>query len=134
MTIARIRSAFENRLSGWADARLPPIPVAWENVNFSSSLTYLRAYVLPAETTTDLEGAYRGYSGIFQASIFVPRGTGVNDAQEIVEELDALFPVNDRITVSGLTVQIITPMSPSPWRQDDDFISTAVRTRYRADI
>lgn len=131
-----IRQALETRLATWAAAHSPALRIAFENVSFrpNTGETYLRAYLLPANTSSDdLAGAHRGYTGVFQVSIVVPPNSGTGAAATIEAELDALFPVNLQILVGGLAVQMMTPMSGSGAIDDDDATTISVSTRYRAD-
>ena len=135
MSQSRIRKIFETRLATWAAARVPPLPVLWENVRVAVEPVspHLRAYVMPATTLSPyLAGEGRTFIGIFQASIFTPAGTGPKRGEEIAAELDALFPCNDSFTdVGGLSVQVMTPVSASPAMQDDDFSMVAASFRYQ---
>lgn len=44
------RQAIETRLATWAAARVPALPIAFENAPFTpvTGATYLRAFLLPA--------------------------------------------------------------------------------------
>ena len=135
MSQSRIRKIFETRLATWAAARVPPLPVLWENVRVVTEPTgeHLRAYVMPASTLSPyLAGEGRTFIGIFQVSIFTPAGAGPKRGEEIAAALDALFPCNDSFTdVGGLSVQVMTPVSASPAMQDDDFSMVAASFRYQ---
>lgn len=139
MTMPRIRSLLEGRLSTWAAARSPALAVAWENAAFTPPAgTYLRAFILPSATRSDdLEGSHRQYTGVFQVSIVAPLGTGPGAAEGIAEELATLFPVvtatGGRYTNSGFVVSIITPMANGPFIREPDRNVLPVSCRYRAD-
>lgn len=113
MSQARIRSAIESRLASWAAARVPALPVAWENVPFTPPAgAYLRAFLLPASTISrDMKGDHRGYRGVYQVSVVVPSGNGPGAGEAIAKEVADLFPVNLQMTASGLTVQVVSPVS-----------------------
>lgn len=136
MSNAAVRIALESRLGTWAAARIPALPVAWENVPFDPALgaSYLRAFLLPADTlSADLEGLHRGYSGLLQVSVAVPINVGPGAAVGIADELAALFPVNGRYTSGSVTTQITGPASVGPAQQEPHHYVIPVSIRYRAD-
>lgn len=135
MSQARIRAAFEARLAQWAAARVPALPVVWQNVNATlPTVDHLRAYLLPAETgSRDLAGQNRSYRGVFQVSVFTKSGGGAENAEAIVRELDDLFPVALRMLSVGLNVQVMTPMAARPAIQETDWYSVPVDCRYGAE-
>lgn len=136
MSQQKIRAALEGRLKTWAAARVPALRVAFENSLFTpvSGETYLRAYVLPADTTSeDLKGDHRAFRGVFQVSITAPINVGPGAAAGIADELGALFPVNGRYTVTGVTTQIITPASAAGALQVEDRYTVPISIGYRAD-
>ena len=52
-----IRSLFEMRLKAWAEARVPKLPIAFEDVAFTpppGDATYLKVYLLPGNTGSEL--------------------------------------------------------------------------------
>lgn len=109
-----IRKAFEIRLNTWAEARVPALPVAWQNTKFTPPAAgiYLRAYVMPAATTSrDAAGDHRQYRGVFQVNVVLPIASGSRPAEQIAGELDALFPVNLSIPSGALAVRVRTPIS-----------------------
>lgn len=133
MSQSIIRQLLESRLKTWADAE--PIQVAWENVNFDPpSASYLKAYVIPAPTTSDdLKGDHRNYTGVFQVSVVGMKGNSAIPVEAIAEDIAALYPVNLQLTSGGVTVQIITPMSIAQAIQEPDRYTIPVSCTYRAD-
>lgn len=133
--ISDIRYLLESRLKTWADAQSPAIPVAWQNVPFTPPATrYLRAWLLPAETGSEtLDGAHRRYVGVFQVSVVVPQGTGPGAAEAIAEAIAALYPMNQLLSMTGLDVYIVGPMSVAQGLHSDDRYIVPVTCRYRAD-
>lgn len=129
------RKAIESRLSAWASARVPTMPIAWENVPFMPpSGAYLRAFLLPATTSgIDLAGAGRTYRGVYQVSVVAPINAGPGFAEAIADELAALFTLNLRIAVTGLTLQVITPVTAAQGAQDATDYTVPVSFQYRAD-
>lgn len=135
MSKRQIRSALESRLSTWAKGRSTPLQIAWQNVPFTPTThPYLRAFLLPATTDSlDLEGKHRAYTGIFQVNVIGETGTGAKAVEEVAEELEVLFPLNDRITVADGEVLIYTPMSQGPALPDGGTFTLPVWCRYRMD-
>lgn len=135
MSQTRIRNILQARLATWAAARVPPLPVFWENVRETAEPTgeHLRVYLMPATTLSPyLAGEGRTFIGIFQASIFTPAGTGPKRGEDIAAALDALFPCADVFTdADGLAVQVMTPVSTSPAQQDEGFSMVAASFRYQ---
>lgn len=137
MSTKLIRQLLETRLATWAAARSPALRVNYEDVKFTPNTgeTYIRCFTLPARTgSDDLEGIHRLYAGVWQVSIVKPAGGGVGAAYGIVDELEALFPVNLRLTSGTFTVQIITPMGPGPLITDSTTSTIPVSCTYRADV
>lgn len=130
-----IRSLYEARLKAWSAARVPALPVAWENVGFSPpNDTYLQAFVLRAETTSkDLEGAMRNRTGVFQINIVCPIGKGAGHAESIAAEIDTLFPNNLRLTSGAFFVQSISPLRTRPAIIGVDRYTVPVDLQYRSD-
>ena len=129
------RKAIEARLAAWAAARVPALPVAWENVPFTPPTSaYLRAFLLPANTTgIDLAGAGRTYRGVYQINVVAPLNAGPGDAEGIADELAALVPLNLRVAVTGLTLQVVTPVTAAQGAQDTTDFTVPVSFQYRAD-
>ena len=129
-----IRSLFEGRLKTWAAARAPALPVAWENVGFTPPAgVYLQAFLLRGATTSrDLAGDNRNRVGVFQISINCPAGNGPGAGESIAAELDALFPMNLRLTSGIFAVQQLSPLRL--WAPDSaDRYVLPVDFEYRAD-
>ncbi len=136
MSQKTIRAALEGRLKTWADAQIPAIPVAWQNVSYTpvANTKYIRAYLLPAETFDGaVTGDYKLYAGIFQLSIYSPDGTGTGPAETIAESLIALFAQNTAIVKSGLTIFIDRTPSMGPSMNETGWHVLPVSIRYRVD-
>lgn len=135
MSQQRIRAAFESRLATWAAARVPALPVLWQNVSAAVPTgDHLRAYLLPAETSArDVAGHNRSYRGLFQVTVFTKAGIGSSRAEGIARELDELFPAALRVLSAGLAVQVLTPMASRPAIVETDWYSIPVDCRYGAE-
>ena len=107
-----IRSLFEGRLKTWASARVPALQVAWENVTFTPPAgTYLQAFLLRGKASSrDLGGDNRRRVGVFQINIVAPGNAGPGAAEGIAAELDALFPMNLRLTSGTFAVMQTSPL------------------------
>jgi hypothetical protein len=90
--------------------------------------------LLPAGTNSnDLAGAHRLYTGVFQITIVTPSGSGTGAAEGLADELAVLYPLNDQLTKTGFSVQVMTPVSPGPGQQEDTALALPVSFQYRAD-
>lgn len=137
MSNKKCRQAIEARLYSWAAARTPPLRVAFQNVEFTPTgpaELYLRGFLLPADTASQtLEGTHRAYRGLYQINISAPLGAGPGAAEGVLDELAALFPNNQLISVTGLTVQVTSPVSAGPALQEADRYILPASFQYRAD-
>lgn len=134
MSQVLIRAALEARLSIWAAARTPALPIAWENTKAAPPLPYLRVAFLPARTTSDtLDGVHRAFRGVFQINVVAPIDAGPGLASGIADEIAALYPVNLRLPNGVITVQVTTPASAAPALQHDSDFTVPVSLTYRAD-
>ena len=115
-----ILEAFEKRLTDWANAQTPAIPIAYMNKNFTPPATrYIRAFLLPAATQSlTLDGVNRDYSGVFQVSFVMPKNEGGKPAAKLADSIDAAFPVS--FLYKGLRIWMTKPMSTRPSYNDDD--------------
>lgn len=129
-----IRSLYEGRLKAWAAARVPALPVAWENVSFTPPVgTYLRAFLLPGDTRSrDLYGDNRHRVGVFQVNLVCPAGNGPGVAGGIAAELEALFPMNLILTSGAFSVTQVSPLRRRAALTDDRY-TVPVDFQYRSD-
>jgi len=132
-----IRSLFEGRLKTWATARALPLQIAYEDVAFTppaDGATYLRAFLLPANTTSeDLEGKHTAYRGVFQVSVVTKAGIGRGAAESVADEIAALFPNNQGLTKTTFTVYVRSPMATASPQQGDTTTTLPLSFTYRAD-
>jgi len=131
---SKVRSLLDARLNAWNQARTPRLQVVWENTPAVTAETHLRAYLLPAGVDSlDLEGAHRVYLGVYQVSIVTPVSIGPGAGERIADEIAALFPVNLRLTGSGITLQVMTPVEPGPAIQEPNLWLLPVSFEVRSD-
>lgn len=129
-----IRSLYEGRLKAWAAARVPALPVAWENVGFTPPVgIYLRAFLLRGVATSrDLAGDNRHRVGVFQVDIVCPSGNGAGAAESIAAELEVLFPMNLILNSGAFSVTQVSPLRTRAALPDDRF-TVPVDFQYRSD-
>lgn len=132
-----IRSLFESRLKTWATARIPPLPIAYEDVAFTppaDGSPFLRAFLLPASADSlDLEGKHTAFRGVFQVTVVTKAGLGRGAAGLIAEEIAALFPNNLGLTKADATVYVRSPMSAGSTQVGDTSTALPLSLQYRAD-
>lgn len=130
-----IRSLFELRLKAWADARVPKLPIAFEDVAFTPpDGTHLRAFLLPANADSeDLEGKHVAYRGVLQISVVTKAGSGRGAAELLAEEIATLFPNNLALTKAGFSVFVRSPMSTAAALQGETISTLPLSFQYRAD-
>lgn len=137
MSDLKIRQLFESRLAAWAAARLPALPIAYEDKAFTAPAnggTHLKAFLMPGTSDSeDLEGKHTSYRGLFQVSVVTKAGIGRGPAGLIAEELAALFPNNLELSSSGFSVFIRSPIASAAAIQDDTVSVLPLRFMYRAD-
>lgn len=136
MSQTLVRAALETALNTWAAAQSPAIPVAWENATFTPPTTrYIRANILPADVQSlDLLGKHRGYRGVFQVTLCMPKGVGMAATETLVNALDVLFARASYFTAGGVRTQIVTPMSASTPLTDGSMLLTPVSCQYLAHV
>lgn len=135
MTQARVRKLLETRLKAWADGKVPPVPVAWQNANFDppKDRPWMRSTLIPADTDSEyVEGTDRRYVGVLALNLFVPRGEGAGPAEAIVAELETLFPMNLILTDAGFSVRTTTPLSAGRADPEPDGFGVPMSLRYFA--
>lgn len=136
MSHAIIASIYEARLIAWSKGRAEPIKVVFENTPYdpADGETYLRAFTLPGDTASNtLGGDHRLFTGVFQASIIAPAGTGKAKTNPIAAELTDLFPLYARDTKGSVTVVTMSPVDPGPGITGDSTYTVPVSFLYQAD-
>ncbi len=136
MSHAIIASIYEAKLIAWNAARSEKLKIVFENTAYTPAdgETYLRAFTIPGDTASNtLGGDHRLYTGVFQASIIAPAGSGKTKTNPIVAELTALFPLYAQDTKATLTVVTMSPVDPGPGITGDSTYTVSVSFLYRAD-
>jgi hypothetical protein len=141
MSHAKIRNIFNYQMSLFAEDN--GLRIAFDNINFSPDVneTYIQCHLVPADTITrTLSGDHKEYLGFYQMKVITASGDGSGSADDVVEKLQAKFPVDsvfseDTITDEPTTfyVQIISPVySPDGKDQYGSWVIPC-RFQYRAD-
>ncbi len=104
-------AALRSRLS-----TLPGIPKAWPNTDFdpkaTGNLPYIACEIVRAGTSdATLDGVAPIVTGRLIASVVVAKGTGETRADEIAEQVAALFPMGLTIPL-GYIIDIIVTQPP----------------------
>lgn len=136
MSEALIRKAFEAKLKTWADAQVPPVVVAWQNVELTQAPAerYLRAFLLPLPTLSeDLGRVHRRYEGVFQITVVEKFGVGTGPANAVIAALAALFPPATDLVDGSLRVHVLQPLSAAAGVPTRDRYEIACSLNYRAD-
>src|SRR5690606_14217518 len=133
-----IRNLLTGRLATWASGQSPKLQIGLQNAPFTPPrdaqgriATHLMSFVLPADTESeDYAGDHRRYHGIWQINIVTRAGTGPKTAEDLVAAMDALYPVNLRLTSAGRVLLIRTPITQHQPIVDDDRYTLPVDCRY----
>lgn len=126
------RSEIETRLSDWAKAQTPPIPVAFQNVKFNKPLTgpFLEVYLLgDSSISSDLSASNVRTYGMFQINCYAPVNTGMAQVETLAQSVVDLYPV---VPKTG-TVSIEAPLNTSGSFVVDSYVCIPVRARYRTE-
>jgi hypothetical protein len=83
-------------------------PIAWEGVKYDPpNGPFLQPYLLPAETFTPTMGdTFERLEGVFQVNVNTPAGSGSGVAENLAEQVLALFRRGEALTSGGVTVVI----------------------------
>lgn len=124
------RSEIETRIYNWAKSQTPPIPVAFEGVNFTkpASGPYLEVFMLGSNSILrDVAAEGVRELGMFQVNCYAPVGKGMGEVEALGESIISLFPV---LPKTG-TISIEQPLSWSSSSVIDGFTFVPVRGNYR---
>lgn len=135
MTQKIVRKILENAAKSWAAAN--SINVAWENVTFNPPVdgVYARSSMIPGRTMSDmLDGAHRGYIGVYQLTLVAPRNIGPRIVEDLIISMDAYFTTTAPLVDGSSRVFITSPMSAGPPEPYTDQFVVPVSCTYRADF
>lgn len=91
-----IRQELETRLSVFAAALSPPVPVSYENVSFNRPATgpFLECFVNSGSTVNvTVDGTRTRERGVFQINVWFPSGGGMAKPELLAAQIVAAFPV-----------------------------------------
>jgi hypothetical protein len=122
MSNSIIRAEFETRLSHWADAQNPKIPIAFEGVAFTkptNGTPFLEAFLLPGPTLNrTVDGKRKTYIGLFHINCWAPSGRGMGQVERIAQAIADLFPMlpkMGRVSVEKTPAAGKSPLDDSGW-------------------
>lgn len=135
MSHEKIRSIFDTLVNEWAMQH--NISIAFQNVQFipPTDKPYLKLFILPASTnSSDLEGKMRTFMGVYQINVVGSAGRGLGDINELIERLINLFPLYEKFTQDGFSVQVVTPVFEAKPIQTETTCTLPLSFEYRSDI
>ena len=123
------RSEIETRVLNWAKAQTPPVPVAFEGVNFTKPTTgpYLEIWMLGSNNQSRNVAADVRQYGMFQINCYAQANKGMGEVERLRDSMVSLFPV---LPKTG-TVSIEAPLSWSGSDVIDGYVLVPVRGNYR---
>lgn len=138
MSHGRVRRLFSSAISSWSAGRVKPIPLSFDNVigKFDGvNEDHIEVHLIPADTFTEtLGGDQKAFIGLFQMKIVMKYGTGALDTENIVEELQNVFKVDQIFKdETGFSVQVTTPIVVPEGKQIGGQWAVPCYFSYRAD-
>jgi hypothetical protein len=133
MSQSKIRTALEQRLKTFADAK--PLPVAWENFGQVPTGTHLRAFLFRSPTQDPSIGAqHKRYRGLFRIQVWhASVGAGAASVEALAEEIVALFPRALQLTKDSVVVHIENTPSQGSVSIEANWAVITIEMAYRAD-
>lgn len=114
----------------------PPVPVAWNDKDFSPTARgYLRANLIPNtvnQVTLGTTGKNR-HRGLFQISVMWPKGQGEMPAREIADSVAEYFKRGTDLTHLGIVIRIYRPPVIAQTFTDGMYSHTPVTISYQVD-
>lgn len=131
MSHARARRAIEVKLDAWADSQGLMVAHGAEPFDKPEGQVYLRAFLLPASTTSRyLNSEAIEYRGVYQISIVSPVNEAIGTPEGVVDQLAALFPVDSALSRAGFDGIVIQPVDQGPTITEPDVYTVPVRFSY----
>ena len=126
-----VRSEVETTLKTWADAQVPPVPIAFENKAFNKPVSgpYLAVFFLDTVTVNaEVSAATERETGVFQIDVCSRTGVGTKECEALRDSVVALFPV---LPKTG-AYSVERPPQKSAFRpRDDGFLVSHISVSYR---
>lgn len=126
-----IRAELETRLKTWADAQIPKIPIAFENVAFTkpSEGVFLETYLIPSITLDrEVSGAKQRLLGIFQVNCWARSGKGMRQVEQLSQDVISLFPLLPKVGAVSIDG---TPSTESALLDQSGWVVVPVTIKYR---
>lgn len=129
MTQRTVRQEVTDKLKVWAASKSPAIKIAFENISFTKPTTpWVELLIIPVTTqNNDITASRSTLYGMIQINIFTPINTGTAEAEDLAQELLALYPVVPKTGTVSIeqTGSILRPSIEAQWRV------TPIRFNYR---
>lgn len=121
MSNSVIRAELETKLKAWADAQIPKVPVAFENLPFTKPTNgvFIEAYLIPNDTIdVDVSGNSKRYIGIFQVNCWAKSGNGMKQVEALAQNIISLFPMLPKagsVSIEGTPQAARSILDSSGW-------------------
>lgn len=134
MSDSKIRKAFNDIVRGYGTTKGWQVVLENSVATLAPNQPYLKTYLFPAPARTNtLAGDHKCYLGVFQVTIAVPVGEGTGRVTSIIDELQALFPVDGRVSYGTNTVVIMSPIETLMGESEGSSFLTPISFNYRSD-
>lgn len=133
MSQGRIRKIFSAKVAEYSV--LKNILVSYDNVKHKFDANHIETHLIPSDTFSDtLGGDHKAFLGMYQMTIVVQYNSGLLVAEEIIEDLQNIFKINQMFTdESGFSVQVISPIKVPEGKQFGAQWRVPCYFEYRAD-
>lgn len=116
-----VRQELETRLLAFANAQIPPLKVAFEDVPFTKPTTpFLEAIIVPAITiNVTVNGNRIRELGVMQVNVWYPEGQGAGKGEALANKIIAYFPVVPKtgtVSIEQTPYKSRAIMDVSGWR------------------
>lgn len=131
MSNTTIRAEFETRLKAWADAQVPPVPIAFEGAAFAKPTAgvFLQPSLLPNPTMNlEVSGKRKTYIGIFQVNCWALEGRGMGEVEQLAQDVIDLFPF---LPKTGPVSIEQSPAAEKPLPDGSGWVIVPVTIKYR---
>lgn len=130
-----IRAALEGRLKTWADAQVPVVRFAPENVSFvkpTDGSLWVEPFLIPNVTmNNELSGSRKTLLGLFQVNCWAPKGQGMRPVETLAQNVIDLFPLVPKFGAVSIES---TPYAGRPDESDSSWVIVPVLMQYRYEV
>lgn len=133
MSHSLARSAIETKLFNWAKAKNPVLPSVFgiQKADLSRPI-FIKGNLLPASARTEcLQGDEITYIGLYQVMISCDPAQPFNVSEGLINEIQALFPVDSDIGVEEFNGSITDAVDQGPTIYEDSRYNVPVTIPYR---